>query len=97
MASRLHPEATNALETGADVPVNVPEHVPVNERQHWFLEQLGAGKKLKAADIADHFTVTNMTAKRDLADLKGRGMIEFIGSPKTGWYRQPNPNEVKPR
>jgi hypothetical protein len=24
---------------------------------------------------------------RDIADLKARGLIEFVGAPKTGFYR----------
>ena len=28
-----------------------------------------------------------MTAKRDIAELKEHGVIEFFGSPKTGQYQ----------
>lgn len=67
---------------------NVPVNVPVNERQKWFLEQLVAEKNPKASDVAEYFNVTTMTAKRDIADLKEWGLIEFVGSPKTGLYRR---------
>ena len=76
-----HPEIKVAPEPA--VPVNVP----VNERQQWFLNQLGAGNKVKAADVAAHWNVTEKTAKRDIAALKKHGMIEFVGPPKTGFYR----------
>ena len=76
-------ESVNDIENNSDVPVNVP----VNDQQQWFTEQLVAGINLKAADIAEHFTVTTMTAKRDIAKLKERGVIEFVGPPKTGRYR----------
>jgi ATP-dependent DNA helicase RecG len=70
-----------------NVPVNVPANVPVNERQQWFLAQLSAGKQVRAADIAAHWDVAEKSAKRDIADLKECGAIEFIGAPKKGFYR----------
>jgi len=42
---------------------------------------------LKAQGIALRFDVTEKTARRDIADLKARGLIEFVGAPKTGYYR----------
>ncbi|MEI6209252.1 MAG: DeoR family transcriptional regulator [Desulfuromonadales bacterium] len=81
---RPHP----AMDIDVDDTVNVPVNVPVNERQAWFLEQIVAEKKPKSIDVAEYFNVTTMTAKRDIADLKERGLIEFVGSAKTGWYRR---------
>jgi len=69
---------------------NVPANVPANERQQWFLEQLAAGKQARAADIAAHWKVTEKSAKRDIADLKARGVVEFVGAPKKGFYRVKN-------
>lgn len=59
----------------------------VNERQRWFLTQLGktdapAGVK----ELATHFGVSERTAQRDLADLVRRGLVCFIGNRKTGRY-----------
>ena len=96
-----HPEAAeesdrndvpvNEPVNDTDVPVNVPVDVPVNEsfskRQRWLLEQISQGRRLKPGDIAIQFGVTEKTAKRDFADLKARGLIEFVGAPKTGTYR----------
>jgi len=65
---------------------NVPVNVPVNERQQWFLNQLDAGESVRGTDLANHWNVTEKTAKRDIADLKKQGIIEFVGSPKTGSY-----------
>ncbi len=76
-----HPDVT--LAPDVDVPVNVP----VNERQRWFLNQLGAGNKVQAADVAVRWGVAEKTAKRDIAALKKHGIIEFVGPPKTGSYR----------
>ena len=75
-----HPEIVARSET--DVSVNVP----VNERQQWFLNQLGAGKKVKAADLSRLWHVTEKTAKRDISVLKKQRIIEFVGPPKTGVY-----------
>lgn len=81
-----------------DVPVNVPVNVPdvpineavneaANERQRWLLIQLSEGQQLKPHDVTTHFGVSEKTAKRDIADLKARGLIEFVGARKTGFYR----------
>jgi DNA-binding transcriptional ArsR family regulator len=57
------------------------------ERSHWILEQLRSKVRLKRSDIAKHFSCTERTAQRDLNSLKDAGKIEFIGSPRTGYYR----------
>lgn len=84
-------EPVNDTDVPVNVPVNVPVDVPVNEsfnkRQRWLLEQISQGRRLKPGDIAIQFGVTEKTAKRDFADLKARGLIEFVGAPKTGTYR----------
>jgi predicted HTH transcriptional regulator len=71
----------------ADVPVNVPVNVPVYERQRWFLEQLSAGRQIKALDIAAHWQTSDKTAKRDIAELKKHGLIDYIGSSRKGSYQ----------
>lgn len=42
--------------------------------------------KVKAADVAARWNVTEKTAKRDISALKKHGIIEFVGPPKTGSY-----------
>ena len=76
-----------AKHSRADVPVSVPANVPVNDRQRWFLEQFAARKQIRASDLAAYWSISEKTAKRDIADLKGKGLIEFVGSPKNGFYR----------
>lgn len=87
-----HPDIANKDIELNGVPANVPRNVPINEslseRQRWLLDQLGQGQKPRAKDIAAHFGVTEKTAKRDIADLKARGLIEFVGAPKTGFYQR---------
>ncbi len=80
-----HPEVVE--HSAAHVPENVPVNVPENDRQEWFLEQLAAGRQARAAELAAHWEVSEKTAKRDIAYLKKRGLIEFVGSPKKGFYR----------
>ena len=72
----------------ADGPASVPANVPVSDRQRWFLEQLAAGKQFRAFDLASYGSISEKTAKRDIADLKRRGLIEFVGAPKNGFYRR---------
>jgi len=70
-----------------DVPVNVPGNVPVNDRQKWFLQQIGKNIRVLSSNIATHWDVSQKTAKRDIADLKRKELIEFLGAPKNGYYR----------
>ena len=50
------------------------------------MEQLHSGKNCKASDLAAQWQVTEKTAKRDIADLKKKGLVRFAGAPKTGKY-----------
>jgi len=67
--------------------IDVPVSVPVSDRQRWFLEQLAAGKRIRASDLAAYWSISEKTAKRDIADLKRKGLVEFVGAPKNGFYR----------
>ncbi len=58
----------------------------LNERQLWFLEGLRAGQALTADDICRQWSAFLRTARRDIADLKDRGLIRFEGAKKTGYY-----------
>ena len=52
-----------------------------------YLEQLSAGNRYRASDLSTYWRVSLKTAKRDIAHLKKKGVIEFIGAPKNGFYR----------
>jgi predicted HTH transcriptional regulator len=67
--------------------LNVPVNVPVNDRQKWFLKQIGKNIRVSSSDIASHWDVSQKTAKRDIADLKQKELIEFLGAQKNGYYR----------
>jgi len=58
-----------------NVPVNVPINVPINDRQRWLLEQLSAGKQIIASELAAYWSISDKTAKRDIADLKLMFMV----------------------
>lgn len=80
-----HPQTTTLPlhQEKEDDPVNVP----VNERQQWFLEQLRQGIQCGPADIAAKWDAAQKTAKRDIADLRKKAFIIFVGPPKTGSYK----------
>lgn len=59
----------------------------LNPRQRWYLEALAAGKEVRADDLRRRWGVSEKTARRDVAALKARDMIEFIGPLRTGQYR----------
>jgi DeoR/GlpR family transcriptional regulator of sugar metabolism len=67
--------------------LDVPLNVPVNDRQKWFLQQIGKNIRVSSSDIATHWDVSQKTAKRDIADLKQKKLLEFLGAPKNGYYR----------
>ena len=70
-----------------DVAASAPANEPVNERQRWFMEQLQRGGQVKAEDIVSQWQVSLATAKRDIASLREKELIEFVGAAKTGSYR----------
>lgn len=86
------PESPDALTiyTSKFVPINVsldPEiSVSLNQRQLWFLGQLQQGLPKKADDIAQVWSVTSKTAKRDVAGLVRAGLVKFLGANRNGVY-----------
>jgi Mn-dependent DtxR family transcriptional regulator len=52
-----------------------------------LLDQVARGKRARVSDVAGRFGVTEKTVRRDIAELKERGLIEFVGPLKTGAYR----------
>jgi hypothetical protein len=56
-------------------------------RQGWFLEALRAGRHVGATELAERWSICEKTARRDVARLKAMGLIEFVGSRRSGRYR----------
>jgi ATP-dependent DNA helicase RecG len=80
-----HPDAiSNGPENEA---VNEALNEAVNARQQWFIAQIIAGARPGWDNLAQQWQVSRATAQRDIAGLKARGLIEFTGAPKTGYYR----------
>jgi hypothetical protein len=80
------PDRDPAFDRGRD-PNTLRPGPLLNERQRWFLAQLATTTNVKAADIIRRWGVVERTAKRDLFALKAQGLIEFVGSARTGSYR----------
>lgn len=59
----------------------------LNPRQRWFIAALEAGRSVTALDLARRWSVSEKTARRDIAALRRRGVIEFVGSFRQGRYR----------
>jgi len=66
----------------------------VNDRQRWILDQLRAGLELRRSDVERRFKCSPKTAKRDLAELRDRGLTEFIPKPAPGRYRLVDGNQA---
>jgi len=85
----------NGPDDGVDDPIEQPvdpANDPVSdrdlsERQRWALRQMRGRKALRLGDVAEQHKCSKTTAKRDLTDLRKRGLIEFVGPPKTGHWR----------
>jgi predicted HTH transcriptional regulator len=60
-----------------------------NDRQRWLLAELAHGNRVGQRDLRDHFSVSEKTAKRDIAGLKSKGLIVFTGSCRSGQYALP--------
>jgi predicted DNA-binding transcriptional regulator YafY len=56
-------------------------------RRTWIIQQLSGGIRLKNQDVADQFKRSKKTAQRDFDALRAQGEVEFLGDPKTGYYR----------
>jgi hypothetical protein len=64
-------------------------------RRDWILQQLANGVELKAPAVVEQFKCSVKTAQRSLTALKDEGKIEYVGAPRTGYYRlcQPAPSD----
>ncbi len=87
-------DAVRAL-AGTNVPENDRVNVLVNlspadgfnVRERWFVAALEAGRDVTALDLARRWGVSEKTARRDIAALRRRGVIEFVGSFRSGRYQ----------
>ncbi len=70
-------------------PKNDPDHddeLGLNPRQKWFLSELSKKPRIRADSIQRFFNVSQKTSKRDIAALKAKGLLHFVGSRRRGRY-----------
>lgn len=69
-------------------PINDPETVELNERQHWFLRRVVDGDRCGATEIMSTWRVSLKTARRDIRGLQQAKLLVYVGSRRKGWYRR---------
>lgn len=80
----------NDPQTGSDDPQSDPDdpqNDSLNDRQAWIIQQLRSGTGLRIGDVVDQWGCSKTTAKRDLAELRDRGLIKFEGAARTGCWQ----------
>lgn len=88
--SSLIPSWITDISTDINVGNHVPRNVPIKNlgvRQEWFLVQLRNGHKSSAQEIAAHFKVKIRTAERDIAGLRDKGYVTYVGSRRSGYHK----------
>jgi hypothetical protein len=75
-------------ETHVTINFSIIKKLPdtLNKRQKWFLQELRSETKIDVLDLSEKWSVSIRTAKRDIRDMKERGLIYFSGSRKYGKY-----------
>lgn len=68
-----------------NVPVNVP--VNLNKTENEILNLIIKNNNITHIEIANVLKITDKTAKRNTKKLKEKGIIERIGSDKTGYWK----------
>ena len=88
----LHPVETKIIfesqikeSTFIEIEADILEGL--NERQTKSIDYLKSKGRIRTKEYMELFKISLKTAKRDLSDLKDRGIIAFVGPPKTGYYR----------
>jgi len=77
----FRPHPSFEIYSKANVPVNVPVSLHLNERQVWFLEKLTEGMHFRSPDLVKQWKVSEKTAKRDILVIQEHKLVEFVGSP----------------
>ena len=81
---RGHANGDTNGDTNGDM--HVTNNGLLNERQEWLLARVANGDRCTFEDIVVRWSVSGRTAKRDIAELKGRGLIRYSGSHRRGFY-----------
>ena len=86
-------EADDVPNVRNDDGCDVPNATAADSRRAWILKRLDEGHELQAPAVAKQFNCSVKTAQRDLQALKEEERIEFVGAPRTGYYRLCRPLE----
>jgi hypothetical protein len=66
---------------------DIEEFDGLNQRQSWIVGKAKQGWKLTREQIEKKFSISERTAKRDLGDLRKRGLLKYIRRPHPGHYQ----------
>ena len=66
------------------VPLNVPLNVPLSEREKSILDLIKNNPAITASELAEKLAVNEKTIKRNITELKEKGILYREGSKKTG-------------
>ena len=84
----------NGGENLTDVPVNVPVNVPVkieiNLAEKIIFDLLKNNPKITYNQIAEMINKNRKTVQRTIVSLKNKGLVERIGSDKSGYWKIKN-------
>jgi DNA-binding response OmpR family regulator len=75
-------DESSAADVTADVTV-----LSLNKRQTWALQEIEKGRRLQRCMIEFEFDVSDRTAKRDLLELRQRGLIVWVRDGGNGFYQ----------
>ncbi len=81
---------------GASVPLNVPLNVPLSARQKDIFNIISL-ERANIEQLAERLQVNRKTIQRDIIRLIEAGLIERIGSKKTGYFAVKSSNEKQER
>jgi hypothetical protein len=71
-------------------PVHLAD-LAANARQHLIIETLCQRGRLTRGEVEKLCRVAPRTARRDLNELRDRGLVEFAGKGKAGWWQLCDP------
>ncbi len=63
------------------------------KRRAWILQRLDESHELQSPAVVKQFKCSLKTAQRDLQALNAEDKVEFVGAPRTGYYRLKDPPE----
>jgi len=84
---KCHQMSPNVTNIG-DIKEKQFADVTKEERKEIILKLISSGVLFNISNLQTIFDKSARTIKRDLAELKNEGKIEYVGTPKNGYYRK---------